>query len=157
MPLRPTFLTTNLLFVHKFVNLWELTTFYQEVLGCAYWYLRFGPLGVPEEIWILPAQNVTPRRNPNSRQRQGPRARLPQRRCVEAAEAKRRAPKSVIRDRDHKMLPRKRPPSRCEVVVVACVVDMGCAPVVLPGLQGRSILQVQLRPCGDPPARYLCR
>jgi HK97 family phage portal protein len=68
VPLRPTFLTTNLLFVHKFVNLWELTTFYQEVLGCAYWYLRFGPLGVPEEIWILPAQNVTPRRNPNSRQ-----------------------------------------------------------------------------------------
>jgi hypothetical protein len=52
--------------VHNSFDLWELTTFYQEVLGCAYWYLRFGPLGVPKEIWILPAQNVTPRREPDS-------------------------------------------------------------------------------------------
>jgi HK97 family phage portal protein len=53
--------------VHNSFDLWELTTFYQEVLGSAYWYLRFGPLGVPEEIWILPAQNVTPKREPQSR------------------------------------------------------------------------------------------
>lgn len=52
--------------VHNSFDLWELTTFYQEVLGCAYWYLRFGAFGVPKEIWILPAQNVTPRREPNS-------------------------------------------------------------------------------------------
>jgi HK97 family phage portal protein len=52
--------------VHNSFDLWELTTFYQEVLGSAYWYLRFGVLGVPKEIWLLPAQNVTPRREPNS-------------------------------------------------------------------------------------------
>ncbi len=51
---------------HNSFDLWELTTFYQEVLGSAYWLLRFGPLGAPEEIWILPAQNVTPRRKPGS-------------------------------------------------------------------------------------------
>lgn len=51
---------------HNSFDLWELTTFYQEVLGSAYWYLRVGVLGVPEEIWLLPAQNVTPRREPNS-------------------------------------------------------------------------------------------
>src|SRR5437870_11435261 len=52
--------------VHNSFDLWELTTFYQEVLGSAYWHLRFGVLGVPKEIWLLPAQNVTPRREPNS-------------------------------------------------------------------------------------------
>jgi HK97 family phage portal protein len=52
--------------VHNSFDLWELTTLYQEVHGCAYWYLNLGSLGVPEEIWILPAQNVTPRRNPGS-------------------------------------------------------------------------------------------
>jgi HK97 family phage portal protein len=52
--------------MHNSFDLWELTTFYQEVLGSAYWYLRFGVLGVPEEIWLLPAQNVTPRREPDS-------------------------------------------------------------------------------------------
>ena len=52
--------------MHNSFDLWELTTFYQEVIGSAYWYLRFGPLGVPEEIWLLPAQNVTPRRDPES-------------------------------------------------------------------------------------------
>jgi HK97 family phage portal protein len=44
----------------------ELTTLYQEVLGSAYWYLAFNPFGVPAEIWILPSQNVTPRREANS-------------------------------------------------------------------------------------------
>ncbi len=52
--------------VHNSFDLWELTTLYQEVHGCAYWYLHFGGLGVPEEIWILPAQNVTPKRRPDS-------------------------------------------------------------------------------------------
>jgi HK97 family phage portal protein len=48
-------------------DLWELTTLYQEVQGSAYWCLVFGPLGIPTEIWVLPAQNVTPKREPNSR------------------------------------------------------------------------------------------
>jgi HK97 family phage portal protein len=52
--------------VHNSFDLWELTTLYQEVHGCAYWYLHFGALGVPVEIWILPAQNVTPKRGPDS-------------------------------------------------------------------------------------------
>jgi HK97 family phage portal protein len=63
-------LLTLLRQVNPFLNsfdLWELTTLYQEVHGCAYWCLQLGPLGVPENIWVLPAQNVTPRRNPNSR------------------------------------------------------------------------------------------
>jgi HK97 family phage portal protein len=52
--------------VHNSFDLWKLTTFYQEVLGSAYWYLRFGPLGVPVEIWLLPAQNLRPVRQPDS-------------------------------------------------------------------------------------------
>jgi HK97 family phage portal protein len=51
---------------HNAFDLWELTTTYQEVHGSAYWLLDIGPLGVPEQIWILPSQNVTPKRNPNS-------------------------------------------------------------------------------------------
>src|SRR5205085_9519024 len=47
-------------------DLWELTTLYQEVHGSAYWLLRFDGLGVPGEIWPLPAQHVTPRREPGS-------------------------------------------------------------------------------------------
>jgi HK97 family phage portal protein len=47
-------------------DLWELTTLYQEVQGTAYWLLQAGPLGVPEAIWVLPSQNVTPRREPGS-------------------------------------------------------------------------------------------
>ncbi len=48
-------------------DLWELTTLYQEVHGCAYWYLeRDSLLDVPIRIWILPSQNVTPVREPNS-------------------------------------------------------------------------------------------
>jgi HK97 family phage portal protein len=47
-------------------DLWELTHLYQEVMGVAYWYLKPGPLGIPNEIWVLPAQNVTPVREANS-------------------------------------------------------------------------------------------
>jgi len=52
--------------VHNRFDLWELTTFYQETLGSAYWYLEFGSFGIPERIWLLPAQNTMPKRNPNS-------------------------------------------------------------------------------------------
>jgi HK97 family phage portal protein len=43
-----------------------LTTLYLEVHGRCFWYLAFGAMDTPEEIWILPAQNVTPKRSPNS-------------------------------------------------------------------------------------------
>jgi HK97 family phage portal protein len=54
--------------VHNSFDLWELTTLYQEVHGSTYWYLDLNPfLGIPDEIWVLPTQNVTPRRGPDSR------------------------------------------------------------------------------------------
>ncbi|HKI31907.1 MAG TPA: phage portal protein [Gemmataceae bacterium] len=54
--------------VHNAFDLWELTQTYLEVHGRAFWYLSLNPaLGVPDEIWILPSQNVTPRRKPDSR------------------------------------------------------------------------------------------
>jgi HK97 family phage portal protein len=53
--------------VHNAFDLWELTTLYQEVHGSAYWSLVFDPfLRIPKEIWILPSQNVTPRRAADS-------------------------------------------------------------------------------------------
>jgi Phage-related protein len=52
--------------VHNAFDLWELTTLYQEVHGSAYWMLDIGPLGIPQAIWILPSQNVTPKRRPDS-------------------------------------------------------------------------------------------
>jgi HK97 family phage portal protein len=52
--------------VHNAFDLWELTTLYQEVHGSAYWCLDFGPLDIPQAIWILPAQNVTPMRRADS-------------------------------------------------------------------------------------------
>jgi hypothetical protein len=52
--------------IHNAFDLWELTTLYQEVHGCAYWLLDVGPLGVPQAIWTLPSQNVTARRAPDS-------------------------------------------------------------------------------------------
>jgi HK97 family phage portal protein len=53
--------------VYRPFDLWELTTLYLEVHGSAYWYLALDPLlGIPTEIWPLPAQNVMPRRNMNS-------------------------------------------------------------------------------------------
>jgi len=45
---------------HNAFDLWELTTLYQEVTGSAYWFLARDGLGVPEEIWVLPSQSVTP-------------------------------------------------------------------------------------------------
>lgn len=63
-------LLTLLQNVNPFLNafdLWELTSLYQEVHGSAYWLLRFGAFDVPEEVWLLPAQNVTPRRRDGSR------------------------------------------------------------------------------------------
>ncbi|HTU90073.1 MAG TPA: phage portal protein [Gemmataceae bacterium] len=54
--------------VHNAFDLWELTTLYQEVQGSAYWYLDMDPVrGVPRAVWILPAQNVTPRRDADSK------------------------------------------------------------------------------------------
>jgi HK97 family phage portal protein len=53
--------------IHNAFDLWELTTLYQEVHGSAYWYVERDALGVPSQIWMLPAQNVTPRREPDSR------------------------------------------------------------------------------------------
>jgi HK97 family phage portal protein len=52
--------------VHNAFDLWELTHTYLEVHGRAFWYLAPGPFGVPAEIWVLPTQNVTPRRRPDS-------------------------------------------------------------------------------------------
>jgi len=52
--------------IHNAFDLWELTTLYQEVHGSAYWYIERDALGVPSQIWILPAQNVTPKREPDS-------------------------------------------------------------------------------------------
>jgi HK97 family phage portal protein len=53
--------------VHNAFDLWELTQLYLEVHGKAFWYLDVNPvLGIPTAIWILPAQNVTPRRRPDS-------------------------------------------------------------------------------------------
>lgn len=60
-PLLDLLRSVNVGFLNGF-DLLELTTLYQEVLGSAYWYLQPGPLGVPEAIWVLPAQNVTPAR-----------------------------------------------------------------------------------------------
>ena len=52
--------------IHNQFDLWELTTLYQEVHGSAFWFLALGSLGVPEEIWVLPSQHVTPYREPGS-------------------------------------------------------------------------------------------
>jgi hypothetical protein len=48
-------------------DLWELTQIYLEVHGQAYWQMQAGPLGVPRALWVLPAQNMTPKRAPDSR------------------------------------------------------------------------------------------
>jgi HK97 family phage portal protein len=53
--------------VHNSFDLWELTQLYLEVHGRAFWYLDMDPaLHVPRAIWVLPAQNVTPRRRADS-------------------------------------------------------------------------------------------
>jgi HK97 family phage portal protein len=49
--------------VHNQFDLWELTQLYLEVHGSAYWLFDLDPiLHVPNQIWILPAHLVTPRR-----------------------------------------------------------------------------------------------
>src|SRR5262249_20759782 len=52
--------------VHNAFDLWELTTLYQDVLGSADWSRDDGPRGTPEAVWVLPSQNVQPRREPGS-------------------------------------------------------------------------------------------
>ncbi len=53
--------------VHNAFDLLELTQMSLEVLGSAYWLLDVDPvLGIPCTIWLLPAQLVTPRRQPGS-------------------------------------------------------------------------------------------
>src|SRR5262249_3721062 len=53
---------------YRCFDLWELTQTYLEVHGRAFWYLSMDPaLGVPDEIWVLPSQNLTPKRAPDSR------------------------------------------------------------------------------------------
>ena len=52
--------------IHNAFDLWELTTLYQEVHGSAFWFIGRDLLGIPAEIWILPSQNVTPKREPDS-------------------------------------------------------------------------------------------
>lgn len=51
---------------HNKQDLWELTTLCQEVHGSAYWLIEDGALGIPETIWPLAVQCVTPRREPGS-------------------------------------------------------------------------------------------
>src|SRR5437588_3194 len=53
--------------IHNAFDLWELTTLYQEVHGSAFWYIEQDVLGTPSQIWVLPAQNVTANREPDSR------------------------------------------------------------------------------------------
>ena len=49
-------------------SLWTYTQLYQEILGRSYWYIVDDPvLGIPKEIWILPAQYVRPYRDLGSR------------------------------------------------------------------------------------------
>ncbi|HYV38345.1 MAG TPA: phage portal protein [Gemmataceae bacterium] len=53
--------------VHNSFDLWELTQFYLEVHGSAYWLLETNAmLGIPEQIWILPSQHVRVVREVNS-------------------------------------------------------------------------------------------
>jgi len=47
--------------VNNFMNyfsLFELTNLYQELCGNAYWYILSDKLGVPQEIWPMPPQNM---------------------------------------------------------------------------------------------------
>ena len=47
-------------------DVWELTQLYLEVHGRAFWYLERDHLETPCQIWVLPSQNVTPKRAPDS-------------------------------------------------------------------------------------------
>lgn len=48
---------------HNSFDLWELTTYYQETVGSAFWLLEKDNLGMPTNIWTLPAHQVTPKRD----------------------------------------------------------------------------------------------
>lgn len=48
-------------------RLFELTQLYQEFTGRAYWFSNFNALDLPEDIWIVPTQNLEPKRNPGSK------------------------------------------------------------------------------------------
>ena len=53
--------------VHNGFDLWEQTQLALEIHGVAYWLLDLDPvLGAPGQIWILPAHQVTPRRETSS-------------------------------------------------------------------------------------------
>ena len=52
--------------IYNSFDLFELTQVYLEVHGKAFWYVHKNLLGVPDEIWILPTQNVMPKRQPGS-------------------------------------------------------------------------------------------
>lgn len=55
--------------IHNAYDLWELTTLYQEVDGSAYWFLNIDPVWqIPTEIWIMPSQNMTPKREQDSQE-----------------------------------------------------------------------------------------
>jgi HK97 family phage portal protein len=54
---------------HNAFELWELTQIYLEVHGSAYWLLQQDEaLSIPAAIWMLPSQNVNPRRTTDSRE-----------------------------------------------------------------------------------------
>jgi len=47
--------------VNNFANrfdLWEHTELFQELTGNAYWYVMSNGLGVPKEVWVLPADRM---------------------------------------------------------------------------------------------------
>jgi len=44
-----------------------ITQLYQEIVGKAYWYVVDNFLGVPEQLWIIPSQHITPFRNQDSK------------------------------------------------------------------------------------------
>lgn len=45
---------------HNGFTLREMTSLYLDIIGTCYYYLPRNLLGLPEAIWIVPAQNVTP-------------------------------------------------------------------------------------------------
>lgn len=48
--------------VNPFMNyrdLFELTDLHQELTGTAYWWLKLGGLGIPEEVWVMQPDRMT--------------------------------------------------------------------------------------------------
>lgn len=54
--------------IHNGQELLELTTYYQEVAGSAYWLIERDPFGVPTAIWPLPSHLVEPKHLHGSRE-----------------------------------------------------------------------------------------